>query len=321
VPPSGSTFPLGTTTANCTATDSAGSSASCSFTVTVNLSADSPYVYFTDFENGIGAEWSSSKRVNAANFTWFSGNFGNESQTLTLTLNNLGAGKSYALDFDLYVLDSWDGVAGPDYFNVAIDGTQRFHEIFSNYDGEPPVQPQTYPGSPEGGRHLGMGVYVDAIYRKIRVQFTAGGTSAAVTFSGQNLQDLTDESWGIDNVGVRKAVEIAPVTVTVPPGGTTTFAASSGQPPYTFSIANNPTQGSIDPNTGLYTASTQCSTEDTVRVTDAGGTTADALVVVVGMLPPIITCPPNQIVEAGANCLGAVPDVRSPVTVTDECAR
>jgi len=58
-----------------------------------------------------------------------------------------------------------------------------------------------------------------------------------------------------------------------------------------------------------------------VRVTDAGGTTADALVVVVGMLPPIITCPPNQIVEAGANCLGAVPDVRSLVTVTDECAR
>jgi uncharacterized repeat protein (TIGR01451 family) len=35
-PPSGSTFPVGTTTVNCTATDATGNSASCSFTVTVN---------------------------------------------------------------------------------------------------------------------------------------------------------------------------------------------------------------------------------------------------------------------------------------------
>lgn len=34
-PPSGSTFPLGTTTVTCTATDASGNSASCSFTVTV----------------------------------------------------------------------------------------------------------------------------------------------------------------------------------------------------------------------------------------------------------------------------------------------
>ncbi len=35
-PPSGSTFPVGTTTVNCTATDAAGNSATCSFLVTVN---------------------------------------------------------------------------------------------------------------------------------------------------------------------------------------------------------------------------------------------------------------------------------------------
>jgi uncharacterized repeat protein (TIGR01451 family) len=35
-PPSGSAFPKGTTTVNCTATDTAGNTASCSFTVTVN---------------------------------------------------------------------------------------------------------------------------------------------------------------------------------------------------------------------------------------------------------------------------------------------
>lgn len=36
VPPSGSNFPVGTTTVNCTATDSCGNAANCSFTVTVN---------------------------------------------------------------------------------------------------------------------------------------------------------------------------------------------------------------------------------------------------------------------------------------------
>src|SRR5207249_2688334 len=35
-PPSGSTFPKGTTTVNVTATDPAGNTATCSFTVTVN---------------------------------------------------------------------------------------------------------------------------------------------------------------------------------------------------------------------------------------------------------------------------------------------
>jgi hypothetical protein len=39
-PPSGSVFPLGTTTVNCTATDTSGNTNACSFTVTVNLSTD-----------------------------------------------------------------------------------------------------------------------------------------------------------------------------------------------------------------------------------------------------------------------------------------
>src|SRR5207253_5289329 len=42
-PPSGSTFPVGTTTVNCTATDTAGNTASCSFNVT--FSPGSPWFY------------------------------------------------------------------------------------------------------------------------------------------------------------------------------------------------------------------------------------------------------------------------------------
>jgi len=37
VPPSGSTFPIGTTTVTCTATDDSGNSASATFTITVDL--------------------------------------------------------------------------------------------------------------------------------------------------------------------------------------------------------------------------------------------------------------------------------------------
>ncbi|WP_371321789.1 HYR domain-containing protein, partial [Vibrio parahaemolyticus] len=42
VPASGSTFPLGTTTVNCSATDNHGNTSTCSFTVTVTHANQAP---------------------------------------------------------------------------------------------------------------------------------------------------------------------------------------------------------------------------------------------------------------------------------------
>jgi len=163
-------------------------------------------LYSTDFESGAGPEWSvQTVEASATNaFTKFLGRFGNEA--VRLTLDDLVPGAGYVVVFDLYLMDSWDGngVAGPDYVSVTVDGQRVFDETFSNYNGDPPSQSQTYPEQPEGGRiHRGFNpAYVDAIYRRIRVPFTPQAATAAITFGGRNLEDLENESWGLDNVNV-----------------------------------------------------------------------------------------------------------------------
>ena len=167
--------------------------------------------YFTDLEQGIGPEWGLSTVDNSQRgFSSFTGRFGNNAQTLRV--GNLTAGQSYTLGFDFYVIDTWDGVGyGPDYFNVSLDGNQVFHETFSNYNGDPPSQPQSYPGTPDGGR-VNYGFhpsYVDAIYRNIEITFTASNSAAQFTFQGQNLEAIDNESWGLDNVSVRRTSDLA----------------------------------------------------------------------------------------------------------------
>ncbi|WP_367154929.1 choice-of-anchor D domain-containing protein [Methylomonas sp. HYX-M1] len=91
-------------------------------------------VFQDDFEGGADAAWSDPATSSAyqANFTEFSGRFNNASQTLNLS--GLTAGQTYTLSFDLYVLDSWDGVNGPDVFDVSVDGVSVLHDSVSNYN-------------------------------------------------------------------------------------------------------------------------------------------------------------------------------------------
>lgn len=183
------------------------------FCLTTTLfGASAPYT--TDFESGAGSEWSDST-VDATHpgvFTKFAGRYSNHAQTLTLT--GLTAGQSYVVNFDLYVIDTWDGDAGGDSFIVEANGEQLFRHTFANYNGNPPSSTQSYPAEPLGGRQL-LGFwepYVDAIYPGVRVRFTPSGTTAEITFRGTSLQDISDESWGIDNVWVKLASEVGPVT-------------------------------------------------------------------------------------------------------------
>jgi fibronectin type 3 domain-containing protein len=116
------------------------------------------------------------------------------------------AGTSYTLFFDFYAIDTWDGsYSGTgDFFNVSVDTNQVFHYTFSNYNGDPPNNPQSYPGIPDTGRfNMGFGGYVDAIYRNVEIPFIASNAVVQISFQGQNLEDISNESWGIDNVTVR----------------------------------------------------------------------------------------------------------------------
>ncbi|MBC8003592.1 MAG: pre-peptidase C-terminal domain-containing protein, partial [Opitutaceae bacterium] len=124
-------------------------------------------------------------------------------------------------------IDSWDGTAGlGDYFTVSVNSNLVFRETFSNFNGEPPSQPQSYPRSPDVGRvHLGFGAsFVDAIYRNIERSFLATNATMKIMFQGQNIQAISDESWGIDNVDVRLTSTLAATTVTsttLPAAGST----------------------------------------------------------------------------------------------------
>jgi hypothetical protein len=162
--------------------------------------------YFTDFEGGAGPEWmvSAADNSEAMGFTRFSGRFGNGGQTLTVT--NLVPGQPYTLGFDLYVIDSWDGTSGGEYFNVAVNGLQLFHQNFGNANAT-----QGYTNQPDEGR-LNFGFtpsYTDSIYRNLEVPFVASNGVALFLFSAQNLEAIDNESWGLDNVSLRLTADLA----------------------------------------------------------------------------------------------------------------
>jgi methionine-rich copper-binding protein CopC len=211
--------------------------------------------YFTDFENGIGPEWGVPlwNGAETLGFTHFTGRFDNGAQTLVLT--NLVIGQAYTVGFDFYALDSLDGTYGGsgDFFNVSVNGTQVFHYTFSNYNGNPPNNPQSFPGQPDEGRaNFGfIPSYVDAIYRNIEISFVASNAVTVIAFSGQNLEAVDNESWGIDNVGVRLSSDLTNTFIrstSLPPAGSTNNVAIEN---FTIS-ANWPLLASSATNTANY---------------------------------------------------------------------
>ncbi len=160
--------------------------------------------YFADFELGAGAEWSITTRTNSPSFTTFLGRFGNN--RVDLTLDTL-AGAEYRLTYDFFAIDSWDGPSsswGGEYFNVLVNEETLFRSTFSNFGAQD--WSQTVAGAPtEGGPGVNLGFqnnWADSIYRGLGVDFLATGSITTISFLGQGLQGMNDESWGIDNVGV-----------------------------------------------------------------------------------------------------------------------
>ena len=159
-------------------------------------------VYQTDFESGADAHWSSSLTSSNEVFSTFLGRFGND--VVTLTISNLPPHDTVRLGFDLYCIDSWDG-GSSDYFGMSSDLTRSW-----SFGGTT----QTYPGIPDLMGQLGFSGYQDAIYRELRDNNLGHGfvlphtnSTLRISFYGQNLQDLSDESWGIDNAQVGVAFQ------------------------------------------------------------------------------------------------------------------
>ena len=182
-------------------------------------------VYANDFQTAAGTEWS-HRRIDTTPKAGrkFLGQFGND--TVTLTLKSLGRHKCVRLSFDLYACRTWDGTPtapqhDPDIWTLRVVGGPRLlHTTFSNCEFVADIGKQAYPGEFPGDKCPGrtgaaekdtlgytwnfqtVGLRTaDAVY-KLRFTFGHTGESLRVRFSASGLQELADESWGLDNVRV-----------------------------------------------------------------------------------------------------------------------
>lgn len=176
----------------------------------------SPY-YFNDFEQSVGPEWSVSKTdVTPVGNRRFLGQFGN--QTVSLNVTNLPVHSGIILSFDLYIIRSWDGNAepggaAPDIWDLTVrNSTNLLHTTFAKYSGSVgQAYPANYPGVTNANdtgaaevNSLGYDNYGDAVYR-LSYYIAHEQPSAIFDFSATGLEDIWNESWGLDNVSVHLA--------------------------------------------------------------------------------------------------------------------
>jgi hypothetical protein len=166
-----------------------------------------------------GAEWSSAARdVTPFGNRVFLGQFTNE--TVSLDLADLGSHSEVTLSFDLYVIRSWDGngPSGPDIWDLSVrDGDSLLHTTFSNLAEFTQAYPDAFPGGDNpaqtGAAEVntlgfvysdpasGFSEVVDSVYR-LTFTFPHSASGLTFDFSGSNLEDVSNESWGLDNVQV-----------------------------------------------------------------------------------------------------------------------
>jgi hypothetical protein len=168
-------------------------------------------VFSADFETFVGPEWSTTKTdVTPVGNRRFLGQFGNES--VSLTLSNLPPYQEMMISLDLFVIQTWDaagGGGGPDIWDLRVaEGPMLLHTTFSNTEPGNPDQAfpgnfpdSTYPARTGAVEVNSLGYGMDSVYH---LSFTFPHAEDAVTIelSGQGLQGLWDESWGLDNVRV-----------------------------------------------------------------------------------------------------------------------
>ncbi len=186
-------------------------------------------IYFNDFSTGAGLEWS-NPTTTISNGEQFLGSsaYGFGKGTDKLTLHGIPSHNSITVNFDLYIIRSWDGNGpeggGPDNWQLTADGDNLLYTNFANYTGR---NTQSYPNQlpPFGSRgsfkprtgaykngHLGFGTgsWGDATYR-LSFMFPHTAPNLILGFTSFQNQRSPDEGWGLDNVCVTATPTSAPV--------------------------------------------------------------------------------------------------------------
>ena len=172
-------------------------------------------LYFRDFASGpAGPEWSTTQVATSPSGQRFLGELGNGSTTLSL--NSLPAHTQLVLEFDIYIIDSWNGNGGqgsasaPDIVEVSVVGGATIKRTtFSNKPSDPQAFPGDHPGAvnPAGAGALSKGAlgyppdndhFGDSVYR-LRLTFNHTSGIIALRFASQQTSGQ-NERWGVDNV-------------------------------------------------------------------------------------------------------------------------
>ena len=172
-------------------------------------------LYFRDFATGpAGPEWNTTQVATSPSGQRFLGELGNGSTTLSL--NSLPAHTKLVLEFDIYIIDSWNGNGGqgsasaPDIVEVSVVGGATIKRTtFSNKPSDPQAFPGDHPGAvnPAGAGALSKGAlgyppdndhFGDSVYR-LRLTFDHTSGIIALRFASQQTSGQ-NERWGIDNV-------------------------------------------------------------------------------------------------------------------------
>ena len=173
--------------------------------------AATPTLYVNDFEGSAGLEWSKNKTTRSPSGRNFLGDFSNE--TVRLTLLDLPDHSTAKINVDLYIIRSWDGNAGPDIWMLEVPGIRTLlRTTFSNFPPSQQAYPDLFGGGAEHPLRTGADeidtlqfIYstgvLDTVYN-LSFSFSHSGPSLVFDFSASGLQDIEDESWGLDNVEV-----------------------------------------------------------------------------------------------------------------------
>ncbi len=166
--------------------------------------SSSPYMtYQNNFESGAGPEWSQSAiDVTPSGDRSFLGQF--NTITVSLTLSDLDEHDELTLEFDVYVIKTWDGAWGggysPDRLTVSVAGGPTLLNKAYNlrdWDTTGAVEVETLGYSAEG--------IDDAVFH-YKYTFPHSASSVTINFEGKLTEpggsNTGNESWGLDNVEV-----------------------------------------------------------------------------------------------------------------------
>ncbi len=172
-------------------------------------------VYRSDFADG-AERWSTATVSAAPDGTRYLGPFGN--QKVRLELDDLPDHRYVRLRLVVCIFDSWDGSwnakqmgLGPDILEVSVAGGQRLiRATFRNSKIGDSARGQSFPddyGGPTNPALLGavpgetMGHRSCSVYR-LDLPFPHDDETLTIKVIGSNLQEISDESWGIASARV-----------------------------------------------------------------------------------------------------------------------